>query len=151
MKQNLIFIVILLATLSMVNAIPYYQLDKRATMFGPCPEGPQGTLPALTVTLQPDPPVPGQNCTATVTGTIDSGINPGAILTVIAFDSANNVIGPLGAAEICSPEVKCPTTSLSATTTIPIDASLPATYSIAFVIMDENKAPLSCSYGAITG
>ncbi|CAB4431284.1 unnamed protein product [Rhizophagus irregularis] len=132
----------------MVNAIPYYQLDKRATTFGPCPEG---SLPILTVTLQPDPPVPGQDCTVAVTGTIDSGINPGATLVVSAHDGASKVISTLAAVDICSSGVTCPTTSLSVTTTIPIDASLPATYSISIAIMDENKAFVSCSYGTITG
>ncbi|CAB4376394.1 unnamed protein product [Rhizophagus irregularis] len=145
MKQNLIFVVILLVTLSMVNAIP---LDKRATTFGPCPEG---SLPILAVTLQPDPPVPGQNCTVTATGTIDSGINPGATLVAVALDGAHNVISSLASVNICSSGVTCPTTSLSVTTTFPVDASLPATYSISIVVIDENKAFVGCSYGAITG
>ncbi|RGB25136.1 hypothetical protein C1646_803065 [Rhizophagus diaphanus] len=148
MKQNFIFVVILLVSLSMVNAIPYYQLDKKATTFGPCPEG---SLPILAVTLQPDPPVPGQNCTVTATGTIDSGINPGATLVAVALDGAQNVIGSLASVDICSSGVICPTTTLSATTTFLVDASLPATYTISIAVMNENKAFVGCSYGAITG
>ncbi|RGB31345.1 hypothetical protein C1646_764192 [Rhizophagus diaphanus] len=147
MKQNLIFVVILLVTLSMVNAIPYYQFDKRAITFEQCPVGTQFPI---TVSLQPDPPVLGQDCTFTVTGTIDSGINPGAALSISLVD-ANKVFNQANIIDICSSEgVTCPTTSLSITKTILIDANFPAAYSIGIMVTDDSKNVLSCVLGNIT-
>ncbi|CAB4394653.1 unnamed protein product [Rhizophagus irregularis] len=148
MKQNLIFIVILLVTLSMVNAIPYYQFDKRATTFEQCPTGSQFPI---TVSIQPDPPVLGQDCTFTVTGTIDSGINPGTTLLISLVDGANKVLNQATIIDICTAGATCPTTSFSITRTITIDAGLPATYSIVIAVTDENKTMLSCALGTITG
>jgi hypothetical protein len=149
MKQNLIFLVALLATLSMVNAIPYYQLDKRATTFGPCLTG--SPFP-ITVSLQPDPPVPGQDCIFTVTGTIDSGIRQGAKMVVQAFDSSVNEINDPIVTDICSiPGLTCPVTSFSIIRSIPIAAGLSGTYTLAISVLDEKNAVLGCSMGTITG
>jgi hypothetical protein len=149
MNQNLIFVVILLATLSMVNAISYYHhLNKRAATFGPCAQ--EAPFP-ITVSLQPDPPVPGQDCTFTVTGTIDSGINAGANLTVIYLDSGDLPINKATIIDICSSGDACPITSLNLVRTIPTPADLPGTYSIFIAIGDENGLPLSCTVGKIAG
>jgi hypothetical protein len=51
MKQNYIFVLILLATLSIVNAIPH-QLYKRETTFAPCPTGSPNIIK---VSVEPDP------------------------------------------------------------------------------------------------
>jgi hypothetical protein len=148
MKQNLLFLVALLATFSMVNAFPYYQLDKRATTFGPCITG--SPFP-ITVSLQPDPPVPGQNCIFTVTGTINSGINPGAKMVIRAFNSSGKEIYNPLVTDICStPGLTCPVTSFSLIKTIPIEAGLSGTYTIAVSILDENGAVLGCSMGTTT-
>ncbi|CAB4381641.1 unnamed protein product [Rhizophagus irregularis] len=134
----------------MVNAIPYYQLDKRATTFGPCFTG--SPFP-ITVSLQPDPPVPGQDCIFTVTGTIDSGINPGAQIVVQGFDTAGNQISDPIVTDICSIPGgdPCPATSFSITNTVTISASLSGTYSIAVSILSETGAVLGCSMGTVTG
>jgi hypothetical protein len=73
MNRNFIFVFILLATLSMVNAIP---LQKRATVFGKCPPIPDlPTQPEeISVSISPDPVVPGQNDTFTVSGTLSKEI-----------------------------------------------------------------------------
>ncbi|CAB4494544.1 hypothetical protein RhiirA5_367364 [Rhizophagus irregularis] len=149
MKQHLIFLVALLTTLSMVNAIPYYQLDKRATTFGPCFTG--SPFP-ITVSLQPDPPVPGQNCIFTVTGTVDSGINPGAKMVVQGLDTTGNQIGDPIVNDICTvPGITCPVTSFSIVETVAISASLSGTYSIVVSILSETGAVLGCSMGTVTG
>jgi hypothetical protein len=148
MKQTLIFVVILLATLSMVNAIPYYHLNKRAATFGPCAQ--EAPFP-ITVSFQPDPPVSGQDCTFTVTGAINSGINAGAKLVVIYLDSGNIPINEPTIIDICSTGDTCPITSLNLVRTIPIPAGLPATYSIFVTVTDENSNPLGCTVGKIAG
>src|SRR5688572_16960085 len=73
MNRNLIFVFILLAVLSMVNAIP---LQKRETTFGKCPPIPKvPTQPdQISVSISPDPVVPGQDDTITVSGTLSKEI-----------------------------------------------------------------------------
>ncbi|GBC02292.1 hypothetical protein RclHR1_04540016 [Rhizophagus clarus] len=133
----------------MVNAIPFHQLDKRATIFGPCLTG---SPSPISVSLQPDPPVPGQDCLFTVTGTINSGINPGASMVVQAFDASGNQINQPIVIDICSaPGDSCPVTSFSLVQKIPIAAGLSGTYSIAVSIVDPSGTTLGCSMGTITG
>ena len=66
MKRDFIFVFVLLAILSMVNAIPH-QLHKRDTTFIQCPKS---DASLLTVSVSPDPPVPGQTATYTISGKI---------------------------------------------------------------------------------
>src|ERR1043165_3656794 len=73
MNRNFIFVFILLAVLSMVNAIP---LQKRETKFGKCP--PISGLPTqpeqISGSISPDPIVPGQDVTFTFSGTLSKEI-----------------------------------------------------------------------------
>src|SRR5688572_12320321 len=73
MKQFLIFAVILLATLSMVNAAP---LHKRETQFVYCTERPGTKQPDLiqSVKIDPDPIVAGKNGTFTIHTTLTRDI-----------------------------------------------------------------------------
>src|SRR5688500_11194931 len=107
MKRSLIFAIILLATLSMINAIPH-QLHKRVTTFVPCPEG---SLNVISVQLQPDPPVSDSTLTIMITGTLTSGnIAPGSLLNVGAVDNAGTLIGTAGTLDICT-AIACPVTT----------------------------------------
>ncbi|CAB4388258.1 unnamed protein product [Rhizophagus irregularis] len=83
MNRNFIFVFILLATLSMVNAIP---LHKRATVFGKCPPIPGlPTQPEeISVSISPDPVVPGQTDTFTVSGKL-SPMNTSFLLDWLIF------------------------------------------------------------------
>lgn len=90
MKQKYILVVILFAILSIVNAIPH-QRHKRATTFAPCPSGSPNPI---TVSVQPDPPLPNQFVIFTISGTIKTGaITTGSTLVLNAIDDAGNVFG----------------------------------------------------------
>ena len=62
MNRNFIFVFVLLVTLSMVNAIP---LNKRTTSFDAC------SVPVLTVSINPDPPVARQDVKFDISGTLE--------------------------------------------------------------------------------
>ena len=70
MNRNFIFVFILLAALSLVNAMPH-ELRKRTTTFGPCSNLDK---PVLDITISPDPIVAGASVTFTVSGTLKQDI-----------------------------------------------------------------------------
>ena len=78
MSRTFIIAFILIATLSMVNAIP---LHKRAT-FNQCP---LADTPTLSVSLIPDPIVAGQPQGFSVTGTLNNDVTAGLTKIAIAF------------------------------------------------------------------
>jgi hypothetical protein len=156
MKQTLILVVILLATFSMVNAIPH-QLNKRATTFTACPTG--STYP-LTVTLQPDPPVAGQECLFNIGGTFP--IDTGSQLVVQPLDSAGNTVDQPITTDICTIAgftCSTPTDATDATDTtpfsiiqsIPVPADAIAPYSLIVTIIGADGSILACSLGTIAG
>ena len=148
MKQNLILVVILLATLSMVNAI-LHQLHKRATTFGPCLTGSPN---AISVSIQPDPPVAGGTEIFTVSGTLKTGsITTGSKLVVFTLDSNGNILGDTAIFDICgTPGMTCPTNTFSIITKVQF-GTVPPTYSIVVQILDPSNSVLACSMGTITG
>jgi hypothetical protein len=87
-----IFIFALLAILCMVNAIPH-QLHKRNTQFGPCPGLPDPQPSPLSVTISPDPVIPGETANFTVTGTLSTPITPDFKL-LIGFGDSSGPIAP---------------------------------------------------------
>src|ERR1043165_687473 len=91
MNRNFIFVFILLAVLSMVNAIP---LQKRETEFGKCPPIPK--LPSqpdpISVSISPDPVVPGQNDTFPVSGTLSKEITPEYKLEIAFGDLTGKIL-----------------------------------------------------------
>jgi hypothetical protein len=152
MKQSLIFVVILLVTLSMVNAIPHQlqQLHKRVTTFSACPSGSPNSL---TVTLQPDPPVAGQPEIFTISGTIDTGtLDVGSSITIQALDDGGKPIGTVYRYRLCEqPGSKCPYSSFSTIIRVPMGSPLPTTYTILVQLFDAAGSLLGCSMGTITG
>ncbi|RGB24021.1 hypothetical protein C1646_745045 [Rhizophagus diaphanus] len=147
MRHNLILVAIFLATLSMINAIPH-QLNKRATTFTTCPSGLSPNT--LTATLQPDPPIAGQDCAITATGTF--AITEGSKLLVQVFDFAANVVGEPLTADICTTGgVTCPTDGITPfnivdKVTIPADAPQP--FALAISVVDTTGNILGCTFGA---
>src|SRR4051794_36702723 len=116
MKQNLILVFVLLALLSIVNAIP---LHKRVTTFVPCPKGSPN---AITVTIKPDPPAAGGQTLFSVSGTVTTGtIEQGAQLVVGAVDTAGtNLFTPI-VMDFCTVDGFCPVptgNSFSVTSTV---------------------------------
>src|SRR6266516_3365988 len=90
MKQNFVFALILLTTLSIVNAIPH-QLHKRTTEFDACSNLPPET-PVLDVTISPDPVVPESKDKFTISGTLTQDITDGIKLYIAFVDQYGNII-----------------------------------------------------------
>src|SRR4051794_12429098 len=109
MNRNFIFVFILLATLSIVNAIPP-QLRKRVTVFEPCPAT---NTPLKVAKVVPDPIIPGAIVTFDVSGTLPKAITMGFALGVLFIDVSTDtpkLIGQIGPLPICTPEgpLECP-------------------------------------------
>jgi hypothetical protein len=145
MKQNLILVVILLASILMVNAIPH-QFNKRATSFTTCSKEAPNTI---TVTVQPDPPVPGQDCTFSVGGTF--AIDAGYKMLVVPVDSTTNSLGEPLLADICTTGgITCPTdptTPFNIVQSFTLPAQIPA---LTVSIGDATGNILACSIANIS-
>src|ERR1700722_4465145 len=102
------FILILLVTLSIVNAIPH-QLYKRTTTFGPC----QG-VPFINVTISPDPVIIGQDITFDVSGRLNEDVptNPemyihfddGVDVTIYTVSNMSLNIYEVFTEDLCQPK-----------------------------------------------
>ncbi|RIA86394.1 hypothetical protein C1645_740887 [Glomus cerebriforme] len=156
MNRNFIFVFFLLATLSMINAIP---LQKRESKFLPCPVDPPPT--PLTVSMTPDPPVSGKDVSFTITAKLDKDVDSKTIFGIGFADAS----GPLAQPTI-SPacdgegEPKCPIkagTEFTLKPTVQAPDNLPTTYGIVVIIgepTDDPKVPLDaygCAYTTIGG
>ncbi|CAG8661521.1 3478_t:CDS:1, partial [Scutellospora calospora] len=114
------------------NAIPH-QLHKRTTAFGDCtllPGVPTSDL--LTVTISPDPVVPGKNDTFTVNGKLTKPITSSDTLVIIFEKSLPDPpirIGNYFIAQI-------PTgTTVNVTENVPVPSLLPSRYTISVGIL----------------
>lgn len=148
MKQNYIFVFILLITLSIVNAIPH-QLYKRKTIFAPCPTGSPNIID---VDVQPDPPPTTGTIIITVSGTLKTGIiSAGSQLVSEPIDENGNGIAPPLIDDLCSLDgADCPTDYFSVKQLVDITNITPI-YSIKVQIIDAYGQILACSIGTVTG
>jgi len=143
MNRSIIFVFLLLVTLSMVNTIPH-KLQKRETNFQPCPNG-----PFLNVKVQPDPLVAGNSATFDISGTAENTIDDNDSLFIGFVDLSNNppnVIGEPFTQSFCSADVKCPIDSGTQFNTKPevqVPNSLPDAYGIGVVIAPQNTSTAS--------
>ncbi|GBB99808.1 hypothetical protein RclHR1_03640004 [Rhizophagus clarus] len=150
MKQNYIFFaVILLVTLSVVNALPH-QLLKRDTTFAPCPTGSPNVIE---VVVQPDPPPVTGKIDLTITGTLKEGvISMGSQLIIGAIDDNGNPLSKPLVTDLCGPDGfdNCPVNSFSMIEPLTTTDLVP-TYSIIVEITDAYGQTLACSIGTVTG
>lgn len=148
MNRNFIFVLVLLVTLSTVNAIPH-QLYKRTTTFDECPKAPSGTV-LLNVVLSPDPVVAGQTDTFTITAKFNKDVDANA--QIVAAFADPDVIEPIFQDDICK-YTKCPVpsgTELTAKVPIPVPASLPTTnYGIGVAIANSPDEVLGCAIAIV--
>ncbi|RIA79957.1 hypothetical protein C1645_24848 [Glomus cerebriforme] len=146
MKQNFILVAILLATLSIVNALPH-QLNKRATTFIPCP----GNIPFITTTLTPDPPTgAGANELITISGTLPNPVVAGSKLVIGTFDPTGTPIGAPLTLDFCTMNgATCPEEYFSLIQPVTMPSPLPTSYMIITAINDPNGNALGCSVGTI--
>jgi hypothetical protein len=152
MNRNFIFAIILLATFSMINAVPH-QLRKRATGFNPCPIG--GVDP-LTVTINPDPAVSEKPETYTVSGTLSKDIT--AQKTILGVEYTDFSKNPLG-----DPYTQVFSQSFKAGSPFSITANnvptpkLPSSYFIGVAVGDPSNDPKNpvdvygCAFAVVQG
>jgi len=158
MKQSIIFVFILLVTLSVVNAIPH-NLYKRQnggggdgkTKFLPCPKG-----DPLTVEMSPNPAEPGKEGTYKISGELTETIPEGSILFIAFVDPSSKpakLIGNPFIQELCdSDNVKCPVdggTSFRTKVNYTTPNDLPDSYVIIVAVVDPDKRLLGCAYAAV--
>jgi hypothetical protein len=149
MKQTFIFAIILLTTLSMVNAFPH-QLDKRATTFVTCPSGSPNQI---NVSIQPDPPVSNSSLLITVSGTLTTGtIDPGSQFVFRVLDDSGAKGDPY-TMDICTAKgITCPmTTGTSFSIVNNVPTGTLGMYTIFVFILDSAANILACSMGTVNG
>ncbi|CAB4388261.1 unnamed protein product [Rhizophagus irregularis] len=148
MNRNFIFVFILLATLSMVNAIP---LQKRATVFGKCPPIPGlPTQPEqISVSISPDPVVPGQTDTFTVSGTLSKEITDEYKLVIALADLS----GKTYAAYVEDMPPTKPNTPFNVVKTESIPEDLPQSYAIGVGVTTLANPPdvIGCALAVVGG
>ncbi|CAI2167668.1 8202_t:CDS:2 [Funneliformis geosporum] len=137
--------------LSLINAFPS-QLQKRTTSFVQCPPIQGTTTPPtfISVTLNPDPVVPGIPDKFTVSGILDSDITVKTKLFVFYADPiTGNAISDLYYGHVCE-ETGCPIkakTPFSTSVVIPTPQNLPNPYGISVNIVDiESREVIGCAY-----
>ncbi|CAG8525978.1 8444_t:CDS:1 [Diversispora eburnea] len=125
--------------LSIVNAIPH-QLLKRKTEFQECTPPPPGIpLPSLlSVSISPDPVVPGGTDAFTITGTLTKPITSDYLLYVIFVDITIQPPAPIQPIF----NAKIPTgTSVNVVENVPVPAKLPPEYGIIVAIVNDSVDP----------
>ena len=140
-----IVFIILLATFSMVNSVP---LHIRTTGFTKCITG---SPDLITVNLEPDPLVPGENDIFTISGNLtENDITQGSTLKISALDTKLVAIGSTIDTDFCSlPEVTCPTRTFNLKLNVTI-GELPSTYVIQVGIYNPAGTTLACVMGVIS-
>jgi hypothetical protein len=144
MNQKFFFIFVLLAILSVVNAIPH----KRALIFEKC----KGDNP-LYVTASPDPLVPGGTSHFTVSGKIAPPATAGFVLGIAFLDStAKEFLAPPLELDLCSiSDVECPLSALSVEGPVEVPANLPKSYMIVVVVFNKARTRVNCAVSYIGG
>jgi hypothetical protein len=146
MKQNYIFVIVLLATLSLINALPH-QLQERDVIFVPCHIG---SLNPIKVTVQPDPPPVTGSFVLYVSGTLKVGtISAGATLDVRAIGDDGKLLDDPLVYDICE-SLTCPTKYFGLKVNLQSKNMLP-TFSIVVQILSSAGQSLGCSIGTVTG
>ncbi len=136
MNRNFIFVFILLATLSLVNAIP---LQKRTTNFGKCPPIPKIPIQpdTISVSISPDPVVAGKDDTFTVSGTLSKEITENHKL-IIGIANLKGQTIQVFVEDV--PPTK-PNTKFEVTKTETIPSNLPESYAIGVGISTLDNPP----------
>ena len=148
MNRNFIFVFILLASLSIVNAIPIpHKLLKRTTEFTQCRQSPPP--PLLSVVISPDPVVPGNTETFTASATLDIDIPDGSELIAFFGDpSTGKIIGDIHRAPMCDNN-GCPKAGIQFTKTLdyPDVPKLPDPYVIVVGVVKKTDV-YACAVAA---
>nr|CAG8680487.1 2766_t:CDS:1 [Entrophospora candida] len=131
-----------------VNAIPH-QLLKRTTTFSQCPPLTPGGVPPplLNVILSPDPIVPGQSDSVTISGALSRPVIDGDIAAVALIDPAAKA--PIGEPTTAPANPKTP---FSQVLDLEVAPELPATYVILTGVANpKTQEVLGCALSLIGG
>jgi hypothetical protein len=148
MRQNIIFVFILLVTLSIVNAVPH-RLHKRNLEFSDCPKG-----DPLEVDAKPDPTKPGEKNTYEISGKLTKEIPEDSILFIGFVDpKPERLIGDPLTVNFCDDDVKCPVdagTSFEKKEDYTTPDDLPDSYLVIVAIVSgDKKELLGCAFAAV--
>jgi len=151
MKRILNFVVILLTTLSIVNAVNI-PLRKRAIAFAACPSGsPQFSA----ASIDPDPPVAGKAATAKFSFTLPANFDSGKFAADATSDGGKAIDGFPQGQDICTLDgITCPIASGSTVeiqTPIKIPDDAPDTYTLEYSLVDGTGKEIACSSGPVIG
>ena len=137
MNRNFSLIFVLLAILSIVNAIPH----KRATTFQPCTDG-----NPLDVTISPDPLVPGGSAEFSVSGKVTPPAMPGSAISIAFLDSAAGAaLATPFVLDLCKINgLTCPLSEFSAHGPVNVPANLPTSYTIVVAFFDSAGTKINC-------
>ena len=145
MKHPIFFLLVALATISVITAIPLLPRDG----FSQC----DPTVPLLTVTI-PGPIVSGKPVTFDISGTAPSEISEGYIVGIVFVDSKTG--GGLGqfSDDFCKLYKSCPVkenTAFSLQDTITAPSNLPGAYVVGVGILDPQGNPIMCAEQSFGG
>ena len=138
MKHPILLLFVVLATISVINAIPH-GLSKRTTQFIQCTNG---NVPPLSVTITPDPMVSGQDVTYNISGTAPIDFTE-ATVEIDLYDGQNYAQSFTG--NFCDIYKQCPVkngTNFDFPFTIKPE-NLPQTYFID-VLISNSESDLLC-------
>ncbi|CAG8625574.1 15120_t:CDS:1 [Funneliformis mosseae] len=152
MKRDLNFILvfILLATLSMVNAIPL-RLQKRSIPFGPCPPPRENypSPPLISVEIANETISLGQTNVLVVSGTLFADITDSTqLIAHFADPKTNKYVGEINSSFICSGKgcpIKARTEFNSFISDFLAPYRLPDPYSIVVSVVDNLSVVLGCA------
>ncbi|CAJ0769551.1 23263_t:CDS:1 [Entrophospora sp. SA101] len=131
-----------------VNAIPHQLLKRAPSIFFQCPAIKAGQVapPQLTVALSPDPPVPGQVDTFSISGTLSRPVANGDFTVAGFYDPATkSMVGDINAAPAS------PTTPFSQVLSVNVPAALPAQYLILVMVANPKTEDIIGCAGAMVG
>ncbi|RIA95710.1 hypothetical protein C1645_816293 [Glomus cerebriforme] len=145
MERKFIFVCILFAMLSTLNAIPH-QLHKRDTFFQKCTkEPPSGKLD---VTFTPNPLVPGSPSIFEVSGILGNPIPVDSVLIIEITDNNENFLS-VSNYDMC-PTLGCPYPAenpFTVTAEFQSPAVLPDQYTITVAVAGQiGKLAVGCSF-----
>ena len=141
MARNFIFVFILLATLTIINAI---QFHKRTAFFGPCPN----VEDTFSVKMDPDPLISPHLTTFTITGKEVSGLIIGPLASLVVTIGATGSVQTPSVFPVCN-ATDCPIfsgTEYTTTGTFLLNATLPPSYEIILAIGNVNSSSPQLSF-----
>jgi len=146
MKRPIFFLLVALATISVITAIPL--LPRDSVSFSSC----EPQIPLLGVTI-PGPIVSNKPITFNISGTAPSEISEGYIMGVAFVSTTGDILKKFGN-DFCKLYKSCPVkenTAFNLQDEITAPNNLPGTYGVVVGILDLQKKPVMCAKNIFVG